>query len=132
MERGITMERQTRTAGALGMTNFERFIAIVCWWQPFVALISLFFGSAPRSLKRHAKWVVLTVIALFVAALVLGLLFAGVGFLVSGNRGVFAGASIAGIFTFLQIAAALINTVAILANRGPYFTSAGSSGSRLR
>ena len=54
--------------GALGLTNFERFIAIVCWWQPLVALISLFFGSTPQGLKRHAKWSFITVVLVAVVA----------------------------------------------------------------
>ena len=126
------MERRAQTAGALGLTNFERFIAIVCWWQPFVALISLLFGSAPRGLRRHAKWSVLTVIVLFIAAIVFGLIFAGIGFLIAGDGGASVGAAIAGIFGFLQFVAALLNTVAVLANRGPYFSPAEGAGSRFR
>ncbi|MGF1473353.1 MAG: hypothetical protein ACFB50_16655 [Rubrobacteraceae bacterium] len=80
----------------LGLTNFEKFITIVCWWQPFVALISLFFGSAPRALKRHAKWSVLTNVAILVLAIVFGALFAGVGFLVAGRGPYFSSASGAG------------------------------------
>ncbi len=123
------MEQQN--TGALGLTNFERFITIICWWQPFVALISLFFGSAPRQLERHAKWSVITLVVVFAGALVLGLLFAGLGYLVAGEQGASAGAAIMGIFGFVQFFAALVNTIAILANRGPFSTSAGT-GSRLR
>ena len=88
------MEQQNN--GTLGLTNFERFITIICWWQPFVALISLFFGSAPRQLERHAKWSVITVVVVFAGALVLGLLFAGLGYLVAGEQGASAGAAING------------------------------------
>ena len=126
------MESRAQTAGALRLTNFERFIAVVCWWQPFIALISLLFGSAPRGLRRHAKWSVLTVIVFAVAAIVFGLIFAGLGFLVAGEQGASVGASIAGVFGFLQFVAALLNTVAILANRGPYFAPAEGPGSRFR
>ena len=118
--------------GALGLTNFERFIAIVCWWQPLVALISLFFGSAPQSLKRHAKWSFITAILVAVAAVVLGLLFAAAGALLAGENGAAVGASVAGIFGFIQFFAAFINTVAILANRGPYFGSAAGGATRAR
>lgn len=119
------MGMRRQEVGELGLTNFERFVAIVCWWQPFIALISLLFGSAPRGIRRHAKWSVLTVIAVFVVALILGLLFAGVGFLVAGDRGASVGASVGGFFGFFQFLAALLNTLAILTNRGPYFSPAG-------
>lgn len=122
------MERQS--TGALGLTNFEKFVTVVLWWQPFVALISLLFGSAPRQLKRHAKWSVLTAIAIFAGALVLGLLFAGLGALVAGEQGASVGAAVAGIFGFVQFIAALVNTLAVVGNRGPYFSSAGGAGSR--
>lgn len=121
----------SRVAENLGLTNFEKFITIVCWWQPLVALISLFFGSAPQSLKRHAKWSVLTNLAILVLAVVFGALFAGFGYLVAGEQGASWGASIAGIFGFLLFLAALVNTVAVVAGRGPYFSS-GDAGARFR
>lgn len=120
------MDRQT--TGDLGLTNFEKFITIVCWWQPFVALISLFFGSAPRGLKRHAKWSVLTNLAILVLAVFFGALFAGLGFLVAGEQGASWGAAVAGIFGFLLFIVALVNTVAVVAGRGPYFSSADGAG----
>lgn len=122
----------SRVAGDLGLTNFEKFITIVCWWQPLVALISLFFGSAPQGLKRHAKWSVLTNLAILVLAVVFGALFAGLGFLVAGEQGASWGASIAGIFGFLLFLAALVNTVAVVAGRGPYFSSASGVGARFK
>lgn len=128
-----------RQATGLELSNFEKFITIVCWWQPVVALISLFFGSAPQGLKRHAKWSVLTAIAIFVAAIaifvaavVFGLLFAGVGALVAGENGATVGAAVAGIFGFLQFIVALANTVAVILGRGPYFSSAGGLDTRFR
>lgn len=124
------MER--RATGALGLTNFEKFITIVLWWQPFLALISLLFGSAPRQLRHHAKWSVLTALAVLVAAVVFGLLFAGVGFLFAGEQGASAGAAIAGVFGTLQVLAALINTLAVITGRGPYFSAAESVGGRFR
>lgn len=120
------MDRQA--TGDLGLTNFEKFITIVCWWQPIVALISLFFGSAPQGLKRHAKWAVLTAVALLVAAIVFGLIFAGVGALVAGENGAAVGASIAGIFGLLQFIVALANTLAVILGREPYFASADTTG----
>lgn len=126
------MGSRVQASGDLGLTNFEKFIAIVCWWQPFVALISLFFGSAPAQLKRHAKWSVLTVVAVLVVAVVFGLIFAGIGYAVSGAEGAAIGVWVAGFSGFLQFFAALVNTVAVVANRGPYFTSSGSAGNRLR
>ena len=122
------MER--RATGALGLTNFEKFITIVLWWQPLLALISLLFGSAPGQLKRHAKWSVLTAVAVLAAAVVFGLLFAGLGFLFAGEQGASAGAAIAGVFGFLQFLAALVNTLAIIAGRGPYFASVDAVGTR--
>lgn len=124
------MDRQA--AGDLGLTNFEKFITIVCWWQPVVALISLFFGSAPQPLKRHAKWSVLTAISIFVAAVVFGLLFAGLGALIAGENGATVGAAVAGIFGFLQFIVALTNTVAVISGRGPYFSSAGGLDTRFK
>ena len=132
IERRDNVERRAQTIGDLGLTNFEKFITIVCWWQPFVALISLFFGSAPVQLKRHAKWSVLTNLAIFVLAIVFGALFAGLGFLVAAEQGASWGVAIAGIFGFLAFIAALVNTVAVIAGRGPYFSSAGGAGSRFR
>ncbi|MGB3681092.1 MAG: hypothetical protein WA990_01260 [Rubrobacteraceae bacterium] len=124
------MERNA--AGGLGLTNFEKFITIVCWWQPVVALISLFFGSAPQALKRHAKWSVLTAVAILVAVVVSGLLFAGVGALVAGENGAAIGASISGIFGFLLFIVAFMNTVAVIVGRGPYFSSATGADTRFR
>lgn len=124
------MDRQA--IGNLGLTNFEKFITVVCWWQPFVALISLFFGSAPRGLRRHAKWAVITNLAIIVLAVVFGALFAGVGFLVAGEQGASTGAAIAGVFGFLLFLAALVNTVAVVVGRGPYFSSAGGAAGRFR
>lgn len=126
------MERRAQTVGGLGLTNFEKFVTIVLWWQPLLALISLLFGSAPGQLKRHARWAVLTAIAVLVAAVVFGLLFAGVGFLVAGEQGASAGAAVAGVFGFLQFIAALLNTLAVMANRGPYFSPASGAGTRFR
>lgn len=122
----------SQATGDLGLSNFEKFVTIVCWWQPLVALISLFFGSAPLGLKRHAKWSVFTNLAILVLALVFGALFAGLGFLVAGEQGASWGASIAGIFGFLLFIAALVNTVAVVTGRGPYFSPAGSSGTRFK
>ncbi|CAN5567715.1 hypothetical protein BH24ACT20_BH24ACT20_09670 [soil metagenome] len=121
-----------RVAGDLVLTNFEKFITIVCWWQPLVALISLLFGSTPRMLKRHAKWAVLTNLAILVLAVLFGALFAGLGFLVAGEQGASWGASIAGIFGFLLFLAALVNTVAVAVGRGPYFSPADGVGTRFR
>lgn len=122
------MERQN--VEGLGLTNFEKFITIVCWWQPVLALISLFFGSAPRGLRRHAKWSVLTAIVVLVAAVVLGGIFAGLGALIAGGDGAAVGAAIAGVFGLLQFLAALANTLAVVMGRGPYF--ANTAGSRFR
>ena len=112
------------------MTNFEKFVTVVCWWQPVVALISLFFGSAPQGLKRHAKWSVLTAAVILIAAVVFGLLFAGVGAIVAGENGAAVGASISGIFGFLLFIVALVNTLAVILGRDPYFASANTEGSR--
>ena len=124
------MERNA--TGNLGLTNFEKFITIVLWWQPFLALISLLFGSAPGQLKRHAKWAVLTAIAVLVASVVFGLLFAGVGYLAAGEQGVSVGGAIVGVFGVLGGLAALVNTLAVIVGRGPYFTSANPTGSRFQ
>lgn len=124
------MERQA--TGGLGLTNFEKFITIVCWWQPFLALISLLFGSAPRGLKRHAKWSVLTAVTILVAAVVLGSIFAGLGALFAGENGIAIRASISGIFGFLLFIVAFINTLAVILGRGPYFASSNTEGSRFR
>lgn len=121
---------ESRATGDLGLTNFEKFITIVCWGQPLVALLSLFFGSAPGQLKRHAKWSVLTNLAIIALAVVFGALFAGLGFVVAGEQGASWGASIAGIFGFFLFIVALVNTVAVVVGRGPYFSSARGSGTR--
>ena len=124
------MERQA--TGGLGLTNFEKFITIVCWWQPVVALISLFFGSAPQGLKRHAKWSVLTAATILVAAVVLGSIFAGLGALIAGDNGIAMRASISGIFGFLLFIVAFINTLAVILGRGPYFSSATDADARFK
>ncbi|CAN5598453.1 hypothetical protein BH24ACT22_BH24ACT22_11910 [soil metagenome] len=121
------MEQRAQEAGALGLNNFEKFVTVVCWWSPCVALLSLFFGSAPRQLKRHAKWSFITAVAVFVGAVVLGVLFAGLGALVAGEQGASVGALVAGIFGFL---AALVNTIAVISNRGLYFSLGGGTGAR--
>lgn len=130
------MEAGARPAntGALGLTNFERFFTIVCWWLPVVALITLFFGSAPRSLKRHAKWALLTLVAVPFVAVIVALVFGGIGFLIGGEGTAGRGIG-AGFLTFAllgQSFAALLNTLAILMNRGPYFMSAGAVGAGAR
>ena len=121
-----------RQATGLGLTNFEKFVTIVCWWQPVVALISLFFGSAPQGLKRHAKWSVLTAATILVAAVVLGAIFAGLGALIAGENGAAIGASISGIFGFLLFIVALVNTLAVILGRGPYFSPASGVGTRFK
>jgi hypothetical protein len=82
--------------------------------------------------RRHAKWAVLTAIAVFVVSLLLGLILAGVGYLAAGEQGASAGAAIGGVFGVLGSLAALINTLAVIAGRGPFFSSADPSGGRFR
>lgn len=121
-----------QATAVLGLTNSEKFVTIVFWRQPFLALISLLFGSAPRGLKRHAKWSVLTAITILVASIILGAFFAGLGALIAGENAVTVGASISGVFGSLLFIAALINTLAVILGRGPWFASSNTEGSRFR
>lgn len=123
---------QRSSTGSLELTNFEKFITIICWWQPFIALISLLFGSAPRQLKRHAKWAVLTAIIIAIVAVLVGLLLAGVGYLAAGEQAASTGVLIGRVYAILMGLAALANTLAIIVGRGPYFDSADPAGARFR
>lgn len=134
------MTEQSTHSEPTAATNFEKFLAVVCWWFPLFALfVPLFEESAPASVRRHAVWALLSALAvaalLFTGAFLGGLPEAtsGVG-LLGGFAQAITGLNEVGQDDLenLYYLLALVNTIAVLADRNPYFTAGTRLGGSTR
>lgn len=107
------------------MNNFERLIAVVCWFTPGLSLLVLFLWvSTPPPVYRHALWSFLSAVAVAVVSLTVAAV--GGGFEEGEAVGVWVLWAVAGAYAL----AVLANVVAALAGRGPLFAPTAVGGRR--
>lgn len=99
------------------MSTPDKILAVACWWAPPIALIVVLVRDIPSLIKRHAWWALGYTILVSTIGLVV--MFCLLLFGLSGpvTFGVFGVLGVAVSFAVL-----ITNTVAVVADKGPFFT----------
>lgn len=100
------------------MTTPEKALAIACWWVPLIALIVVLMRGVSSPVKRHARWALGCTILL--SAIIVAVLLCLLWLRISGSATF---AIVGGLGVAVAFAVLITNTVAAIADKGPFFTS---------
>ncbi len=111
------------------MTSAQKIVAALAWWLWPVAVVVLLWSDIHPVARRHARWSLFFSAGMIALACPLGAIAGVVGSFIAQSpdeivtTSGFLGGLVGGLIVLFWLGVAGLNTLAALANKGPFFTS---------
>ena len=111
------------------MTNAHKIAAALTWWFWPVAVVVLLLSDTHPIARRHARWSLFFALGVIILACPLGAIAGVIGSFIAQSpdeivtTSGFLGGLVGGLIVLGWLGVVVLNTIAALTDRGPFFTS---------